>query len=406
MTDGTLRVLMINHHRRSKVNCINRSMAMAKHLARRGHQITLLTTSDHQRSKIIDTSEESVHVVEIPDLLWGALRSGWDPWSALCRFLYLSRINQNFDLIHLFESRPAVIHPVQIYRATRSIPMIIDWVDWIGRGGILEVRRPRWYRYLFGSIETFYEEYFRARADGLTVICTTLRERAVGLGIVEDAILHIPVGADLQTYATVLDKSTCRHEVNLPQENAILAFAAVDADFDLPIVLGALKQVVRLRPETRLMLLGKSNPYIMRLAREYDIDDRIFPVGYVPFDRFPVYLGCADIFLLPFPNTLYNRGRWPSKICDYMASGRPIISNPTGDIKDLFTDNDVGILVGETIDDWIAGILSILEQPEIASRKGRNARRTAETVYNWSRLAETLEAFYFRTLEHTGTKVA
>jgi len=138
-----LNVLMINHHRRSKVNCVNRSLAMARYLARRGHQVTLLTTADHRKARIVESHEDGVHIAEIPDLLWGNLRSGWDPWSALNRILYLLRCEKDFDLIHLFESRPAVIHPTQVYRLKRPLPLIIDWVDGIGRGGILEVRRRK-----------------------------------------------------------------------------------------------------------------------------------------------------------------------------------------------------------------------------------------------------------------------
>jgi len=392
---------MINHHRRSKVNCVNRSLAMARYLVRRGHQVTLLTTANHRKTGIVESHEDGVHIVEIPDLLWGQLRSGWDPWSALNRILYLLRCEKEFDLIHLFESRPAVIHPIQVYRLKRPLPLIIDWVDGIGRGGILEVRRPGWYRLLFGGMETFYEEHFRARADGVTVICTALGERAQALGIARDAILHIPVGVDLDTYPTVLDKAACRAAIGLPQESKLLVFAGVDADFDLPLVFSAFARVVEQYPEARLMLMGKSNPALLSAVREYGIAEQVICARYVPYELFPTYLGSADVFVLPFPNTMYNVGRWPSKICDYMASGRPTISNPTGDIKTLFEQYEVGLLADENADDFAAKILYLFDHPQVAESLGQNARNTAETHYNWNMLVAGLEAFYYETLDRT-----
>jgi glycosyltransferase involved in cell wall biosynthesis len=393
---------MINHHRRSKVNCVNRSLAMARYLVQRGHQVTLLTTADHRKVGVVEDWEDGVHIVEIPDLLWGQLRSGWDPWSALNRILYLLRCEKEFDLIHLFESRPAVIHPIQVYRMQRRLPLIIDWVDGIGRGGILEVRRPGWYRLLFGRMETFYEEHFRAGAEGVTVICTALGERAQALGIARDAILHIPVGTDLDTYPAVLDKNACRAAIGLSQESKFLAFAGIDADFDLPLVFSAFARVVEKWPETRLMLIGKSNQAMLNAAREYGIAEWVISAGYVPYNRFPTYLGCADIFLLPFPGTVYNVSRWPSKICDYMASGRPTISNPTGDIKSLFEKHKVGILANESAEAFAAKIVYLFEHPDAAILLGQNARHIAETHYAWPNLIKGLESFYSHILERVG----
>lgn len=393
---------MINHHRRSKVNCVNRSLAMARYLVQRGHHVTLLTTADQRKVGIVESHEDGVHIVEIPDLLWGQLRSGWDLWSAFNRLSYLWRSNDKFDLIHLFESRPAVIHPVQVFQSKRRLPLIIDWVDWIGRGGIMDVRRPKWYRLLFGRVETFYEEHFRKHANGLTVICSALRERAISMGVPSDAILKIPIGADLDVYPAVLDKLACRSAVGIAEDAKILAFAGVDADFDLPLILNAVTQVVHQYPKIRLMLLGKSNPAVLKLANEYGIEGKIIAPGYVPFDLFPMYLGCADFFLLPFPNTIYNIGRWPSKVCDYMASGRPIVSNPTGDIKTLFEQYEVGLLADENADDIAAKILYLFDHPQVAESLGQNARHVAETHYAWPNLIQGLESFYSHVLERVG----
>jgi hypothetical protein len=44
------------------------------------------------------------------------------------------------------------------------------------------------------GIETYYEEAFRARAAGLTVIASALAQRAIGLGVRPDRICHLPGG--------------------------------------------------------------------------------------------------------------------------------------------------------------------------------------------------------------------
>ena len=146
------------------------------------------------------------------------------------------------------------------------------------------------------------------------------------------------------------------------------------------------------------MIIGNSNPAIQRLANQIGIIDRIIFTGYIPAERFRTYLGSADVFLLPFPNTLYNVGRWPSKVCDYMASGRPIVSNPTGDIKVLFESNEIGLLAEESEEDFAAKINILLDHPDLANILGKNARQTAENKYAWSVLVKDLESFYLKIL--------
>jgi glycosyltransferase involved in cell wall biosynthesis len=176
----------------------------------------------------------------------------------------------------------------------------------------------------------------------------------------------------------------------------------MDANFDLPLVFSAFARVVEKYPETRLMLIGKSSPAMLNTAREYGIAEWVISAGYVPYDLLPTYLGCADIFLLPFPSTVYNVCRWPSKICDYMASGRPTISNPTGDIKSLFEKHKVGLLADESAEAFAAKIFFLFEHPDAVILLGQNARHAAEIHYSWSYLIQGLESFYLQVLERAG----
>lgn len=86
------------------------------------------------------------------------------------------------------------------------------------------------------------------------------------------------------------------------------------------------------------MITGKNRPRLIKLINKNSLTDNVLITGFIPYDLFPLYMSASDIFLLPYPDTLYNWGRWPSKISDYLAIGRPIITNPVGDIRNLFTN--------------------------------------------------------------------
>jgi glycosyltransferase involved in cell wall biosynthesis len=390
-----LNILMISHHRRYRIT--TRQHPIAKNLVDRGHQVTMMVTANTRRVGIEESEWDGFKVVEVPDLLWGRLRSGWDPWSIFWRTRYLSQDDSEYDFVHCFETRPATIYPALYLCKQMQIPFFTDWIDWIGRGGLVTVNRPVWYRYLFGGIETYYEEAFRARAAGLTVISNALAQRAVNLGVPQERIFHMPGGSfpDLFQMRSTIE---CRKRVGLDGYGPIIGFSSSDTHLDLEIVFAALAIVAQDYPQIKLLITGRAKDSIIKLAQNYQVEDRLILTGFLPFEELPWHLGCADVFVLPFPDTVYNRGRWPNKICDYMSLGRPTVSNATGDIKQLFEQHQIGFLARWDPVDFANQLMWLLDHPELACQFGNNARRLAVEKFDYSILVEKLEGFYYQIL--------
>ncbi|MFZ5919718.1 MAG: glycosyltransferase family 4 protein [Chloroflexota bacterium] len=389
-----LNILMITHHRRYRTS--GRSQVIGRHLVARGHKVTLMVTADERKFGTVESEWDGVRVIEAPDLLWGKLRSGWDPWALLNRTAYLRREKPDYDLVHCFETRPTTIHPALYYARRHDLPLLSDWNDW-WRDGIIDVLRPWWYPSVFGEYETYYEEAFRPACDGTTAISTALTRRAEGLGIPAERLYYLPGGTTPGIHLNRA-KEECRSRFGLPLEDPILGFASADSFLDMELVLTALPIVIRRFPSAKLILTGEVRASTLTLARKNGILDHIVCTGYVPNEDLPWWLGCADIFLLPFPNTVYNVGRWPNKVGLYMSLERPVVANPYGDIKALIEDHQVGLAADVTAEDFAAKIIFLLENPAVACQLGRNGRKMAETTYNWETLVCGLEDFYYRIL--------
>lgn len=386
---------MITHHPRFKA--VGRSGSMAESLVRRGHKVTLVLTSNDRRLGTEVSTSKGVRVVEAPDLLWGRLRSGWDAWDLLNRLVFLRTDDRHYDLVHCFETRPTTIYPALNLIRRQEYPLVTDWNDWFGRGGIITISRPGWYRTLFERMETYYEEAFRTRAAGLTVISTALGRRAAALGVPEDRICYIPGGV-VPTEFPARNIDDCRAKIGYPAAAPILGFASADWHVDLEIVLEALRIVVRKHPDVLLVVSGKTSKRTVDLVNSYGVQDHVVFTGFVSSGDLAWHMGAADLFLLPFPDTTYNRGRWPNKIGLYMCLGKPTVSNPTGDLKHLFDRHRVGLLAEWDPEDFAAKILTLVGSPELARELGANARRVALTEHDWDNLVLRLEGFYYKML--------
>lgn len=384
-----MRILMLNHNVAWSGGTYFRAYHFARQMVRRGHQVTLLTISPTLRVGFHDEVCDGLRVVETPDLIWGRGRSGWDVWDALSRVLYMR--GKTWELVHAFDSRPVVILPALLLQR-RGVPLVLDWADWWGRGGTIEERAiSKWVRVLFEPVETYFEEAFRNRADGTTVISKALLARAVALGVPDATIVRIPQGSDTEGIHP-LEKRLCRKELGFDERAPIVGYVGVLSRSDAQLLFEAFALLRRIRPDCQLLLIGN---------HKSRVSDRLGVVetGFVPHHELVKLMGACDIMLLPLKDTISNRGRWPSKINDYLAAGRPIVASAVGDMRRLFDRHPIGYAVLDTPASLAEAANDVLLNEALRDEFGRNARKVAEHELAWPILAEKLEGHYLSTIK-------
>jgi glycosyltransferase involved in cell wall biosynthesis len=109
----------------------------------------------------------------------------------------------------------------------------------------------------------------------------------------------------------------------------------LDVACDLPMILRSLPGVFKKYPQTRLVIIGDGlrKLELQALSRRLKITDKIVWVGLIPNNQVPVYLSTADICLVYYRRTRVNLYRVSLKIREYLAMGKKVVSNDTGDLK-------------------------------------------------------------------------
>jgi glycosyltransferase involved in cell wall biosynthesis len=385
-----MKIVMLTHNTVWR-STFFRCFYFARKLRALGHEVTVITNSTKDRRHMTISDVEGVEVAMMPDLLWGMGRSGWDPWNTLNRFRFMR--GRAFDLVHAFDCRPTVIHPAIDYRGRAGVPLVIDWADWWGRGGVISDRKNPFLRHVFSHVETFYEEHFRTRADWTTTISTALGKRAAGLGIPADRISVISGGADIERFRP-LDMNAARHQVGLPADRQILTFAGF-VQYDLDLVLDSFAIVAREVPNALLVLCGPRSA-VTRAWKERNpaLAESVVETGVIAIERMPLYLAAADVLLLPLRDTIANRGRWPNKLGEYLAMGKPVLTNPTGDIGTLLETERAGSLAADDPVAYADAAVALLRDPARRATLGERARRVAEERLDYTLLARRLAAVY------------
>ena len=154
-----------------------------------------------------------------------------------------------------------------------------------------------------------------------------------------------------------------------------------------------MKSVVKAckRQDVRFVFCGKCNKE-QRWA-EFDNDPRIEVKGFLPDDEVDVLCRSADVFLsVRAPDVADNAVNYPSKIPNYLAWGKPVIStwvpSFSPEYKDILEVSD------DTPEGLVRKIDEVLSWDEVTKlRKFNQIKEWFEVNKNWDRQAARLMEF-------------
>ena len=377
-----------------------RALGFGQELARRGHKVTLMSAAPGSGENVREKALDRVQLVQLADLHRG---SGYDPWHALQRLRWLRDGDRGgaFDLVHVFETRPVNLAPGLYLQRRYDTPLFMDWCDWFGRGGSVEERNNPVLRAALRPLETFFEERFRRRAVGTTVINSILQQKALDLGVDPATTLVLPNGANVQEIRPQA-RDDVRRRLGLPLEQRYLAYTGAIFERDARLMARAFDHICQARSDISLLMIGYCNISLKGLVKR---PAAVIESGPVSYRQLADYVAAADVGWLPLRDRGANRGRFPMKAHDFMAAGRPLLVGDVGDLGAFVRQFDIGRAVADEARAQAQAALAMLNEPQTLETLGRRARRVAVEERAWPVVADGLEAFYYRQLAHLHAQV-
>ncbi len=382
-----MKLLFINHNPEG-LGTYFRCYFLARYLADRGHTTTIVCSSKKKFDLTIARREvcPGVEVVTLPAVVLHKYATGRAPRGLIGSF-YAGF--GRYDLIHAFAvSQPEAGVPAIAAYLLRRGPIVTDWDDDWGLGILADHPAP---------LRMFYDVMERnvIKVGAVTtVVSEHLRNRAMDCGIPEQKIHKITNGANIDDIQP-MDRTTCRMELNIPQgEPVIVSMGHTYYIHKIYFLLDAFREVVKKVPEAKLYLVGGLDP---AEVADYcgDLMNNIIVAGERPFAEIKYYLGAANILALPMDSSIFEISRFPIRIGDYLASGRPIVANAVGEPKAIIESEGCGITSGpEDLEGFTEALCRLLSDPNEADRLGGLARTAAEERYCWQKQAEKLDAVY------------
>jgi len=339
------------------------SYCIAEHLAKRKHDVHIITSLDHDLVK--NRSYEKgfhIHRISVIPIRTIGLIFFW-----VDIFRMIKKIDP--DIVHAQSLIFAI--PALISKKLLKIPYIV-W----GQGSDV---------YLQDCFMKLVSNTIIKNADSAIALTKNMKE--LMQAIYNRDIVIIPNGIDLGDYRDEPDEP--------PRETLgkrILFVGRFNPVKGIQYLVRAMKIVCEVLPDAKLILVGdgEERENLEHLTNSLGIRDRVDFVGMIPHEKIPDYLCQADIFVLPS----LSEG-FPLVILEAMACGLPIVATRVGGVPDIIEDGVNGYLVESGDFQKMANkIIFILENQPLKLLISKNNRIKVQ-MYGWENVINQLEHIYF-----------
>jgi glycosyltransferase involved in cell wall biosynthesis len=121
----------------------------------------------------------------------------------------------------------------------------------------------------------------------------------------------------------------------------------------------------------------------------------VLSLGQIPHHHhLPSLMALADIFVQPGGPDAFNDYRFPSKLPEFFALGRPVVLPRTNLGTQLRHGTDAWVLDRADAAGIAGAVRTLHADPALAARLGAGAVAYAAAHFSWRRSAETLASFY------------
>lgn len=238
-------------------------------------------------------------------------------------------------------------------------------------------KRPK--RHLHFYIYKNILSYCLRHVDGVFVISKQLQ-----LYFQEQGVKHVLISnmfVDFSRFENVLP--------TLNTEPVIAYCGTVSKQKDgVDILIQAFQLFAVTHPRYKLMIIGPMQyeglqDELKQLCSEQQIWERIIFTGKVAADEMPALLCKANILALARPDSLQAQNGFPTKLGEYLATGRPVVATRVGDIPVFLEDKVSAFLVEPNNIQAFSDALSMAADDEVLSAKvGQKGRKVAMQYFN------------------------
>lgn len=225
------------------------------------------------------------------------------------------------------------------------------------------------------------------RLDRAFVISRFLEERFLPL-VPRERLVRVPPVVDARAFDVEPPADFLARRCGVPAGSVVLYAGSFFDNEGVPSLLAAAPSVLARHPKARFVIVGGHPAEALDTLRRQALalgltPGQVFFPGVAPSLEMPLYFRSATVLVAPKADSPLNRAGVPTKLVEYLASGRPVVASAVGDIPLLVDAGTEALLVPPDQPAALAGaICALLDDPARAADLGEAGRRRVRADFD------------------------
>jgi glycosyltransferase involved in cell wall biosynthesis len=236
------------------------------------------------------------------------------------------------------------------------------------------------------------EHFLYTKADKITIAVPGFRKYITDLGIADDQITDLPNGANLEIFYFQPDREAVRKQFDW-QDKFMVLFSG---NHGLAQGLHYLLETACLMQEYQDIVFvfigdGVEKSKMLKEKDRSHLETIIF-LDVQKREQMSLLISAADICVVPLVKHPLFLHALPSKMFEYMACERPIITSIDGEARKLIEASNAGIFVEpENVEQMKTAILRLHHNKNLRRIMGKNGRRLVAQHFCRKMMADKFE---------------
>jgi len=230
------------------------------------------------------------------------------------------------------------------------------------------------------------------KIDLLAIMTKTLMQHYRCMGKADAKFFHLPMTVDLARFSEI-------HTRKITYDKPYIAYTGTfnNQKDGVDILIQAFAFLADKYPEYKLYLAGfyyYDVPMQKKMIVDHQLDERIIYLDVIDKAEIPSFIQNAELLVMARPDSRQARGGFPTKLGEYLATGKPVCVTKVGEIPDYLEDNISAFMADPgSINSFADAMDRALSDAENAKNVGINGRKVAEQQFSIDVQAERLMLF-------------
>lgn len=237
-----------------------------------------------------------------------------------------------------------------------------------------------------------YEKIVLQNSDMILATTPHLAEYSIEMGAQREKVESFPLGINANIFFPVEKNENLQNRLGINKDDFVIIFIGTIFEFSgLDYIISKFDELITKTSKIKLLIVG-GGPALSRLksmVKKKKLSSNVIFTGFKPQDDLPNYISLANVCLNPFRINAVTNRIIPTKILEYFACGKPVLSTPLEGTVKLLPNEEFGILYSP-LENFVEKLSILTNDRESLERLGKLGYEYVQENHNWENLSKKL----------------